>query len=176
VDAADARAKGGSGLGLAICRAIVRQHGGEISVESEPGRGSRFSFSIPGVVTPAQRQRLLFLSADAELTAALQTALAPSGIHVVRAATEQQAREVAQHVDADVVVVDLRLSATDAATVAEWLRNDGPWSGKPLLTCSPRSSDGPKELDPAAAEGFATPEELAGRILALLRGPERAVA
>jgi CheY-like chemotaxis protein len=47
VDASDSRQKGGSGLGLAICRSIVRQHGGDITVESSAGVGSRFRFHLP---------------------------------------------------------------------------------------------------------------------------------
>jgi signal transduction histidine kinase len=38
---------GGSGLGLAIARGIVQAHGGEIRVESQPGKGTQFTFSLP---------------------------------------------------------------------------------------------------------------------------------
>ncbi len=44
---AEARAKGGMGLGLHICRGIVQQHGGRIGVESEPGQGTTFWFTLP---------------------------------------------------------------------------------------------------------------------------------
>jgi K+-sensing histidine kinase KdpD len=37
----------GSGLGLCICRGIIESHGGKIWVESEPGKGAKFSFSLP---------------------------------------------------------------------------------------------------------------------------------
>ncbi len=38
---------GGSGLGLPTARKIIQAHGGEISVDSEPGRGTRFTISLP---------------------------------------------------------------------------------------------------------------------------------
>jgi signal transduction histidine kinase len=47
VDKARSRALGGAGLGLSIVRWIVDVHGGEISVESAPGRGSKFVVKLP---------------------------------------------------------------------------------------------------------------------------------
>lgn len=49
VDKARSRQMGGTGLGLAIVKHIAQAHGGHAAVTSEPGRGSTFTITIPGV-------------------------------------------------------------------------------------------------------------------------------
>lgn len=46
-DASRSRTTGGTGVGLAICQVLVDAHGGNITVSSEPGRGSTFSIDLP---------------------------------------------------------------------------------------------------------------------------------
>jgi signal transduction histidine kinase len=47
VDKSRARTTGGVGLGLAIAKSLVEAHGGQIEVQSQEGKGSRFSFTLP---------------------------------------------------------------------------------------------------------------------------------
>jgi len=54
VDKGRSREQGGTGLGLSIVKHIVQAHGGDVRVESEPGRGSCFYFTLPRVNEPPE--------------------------------------------------------------------------------------------------------------------------
>lgn len=42
-----AHSRGGTGLGLAIARHTIEGHGGELAVDSTPGKGAQFCFTVP---------------------------------------------------------------------------------------------------------------------------------
>jgi len=54
VDASRSRQTGGTGLGLAMVKQFVQAHGGQVTVESSPGCGARFCFTLP--LTPSLLQ------------------------------------------------------------------------------------------------------------------------
>ncbi len=62
VDGSRSRETGGTGLGLSIVKHVVQRHGGEIDIQSEPGKGSAFRLVLPALRVRRLPQRL---SADA---------------------------------------------------------------------------------------------------------------
>lgn len=57
VDPSRTRAVGGTGLGLAISASLVRAHGGDITVDTAPGRGARFRVELPAAPAPDRAEQ-----------------------------------------------------------------------------------------------------------------------
>ncbi|MCS0614860.1 PAS domain-containing protein [Massilia kyonggiensis] len=158
-DTSTSRKYGGTGLGLAISRRLVRLMGGDLRVDSAPGRGATFRFTAPfGIASdtaPAHLDmpplRVLVADDNASSRAALAALLAGRGWHVETAASGADTLALLRTAGPfDVAFIDSVLGDLDGASVIAFARADQAIS---LPRCALLAADPERErLDALAAD------------------------
>jgi len=116
----------GTGLGLSLCRGIVEEHGGTLTVESEPGHGASFIMTLPVIaaaamgavgaddgVTRRSSKSILVVEDEPEIAATLVETLEHDGHKVDVASDGIAALTRVQSADYDLIITDTKMPRMD---------------------------------------------------------------
>jgi PAS domain S-box-containing protein len=140
----------GTGLGLAITQRLVELHGGELSLESHPGQGSCFYFSLPAVAslqesrarkmeipqTSSASQRILVIEDDHATAQLIQSQLSSAGYQVTVCEEPNKAQETAAELQPGAITLDIEMRPQNGWEVLTKLKQDPRTSHIPLLVVS----------------------------------------
>ena len=128
------KGESGSGLGLSMAYSIIRRHGGDIRVESEPGRGATFTLTVPtareapapppapSTPPPRRAARILLVDDEPQVLSALAELLQAAGHEVSAAASGAAALKIYVPGRYDVVLTNVGMAGMNGWEVAERVR------------------------------------------------------